>query len=434
MARAERSSKKKNKRLPPPSRESSLRRQVYRVLEAGHILNWKVLIFEASLITLILANVVAVTLDSVKSISDRYDAQFDLFETVSVVIFAIEYAVRLWVSIEDPRYAVKGPFWGRLRYAFSPVMLVDFLSFAPSLVGIFVPSAIDLRILRLFRLLRLMKIARYSPALSTLIEVIKSERRALFGTLLLIVCIMVISAYMMYVIEGSVQPDKFGSLPSSLYWAVTTLTTTGYGDITPVTALGRMIAGVTMMLGLAMFALPVGIVATNFVTEIHRRDFVVTWSMISHLPLFEGFSAAAISDVMNVLRSRMVREHAQLTLAGDEGDEMYFVISGNARAEYERDTIVLGSGDFFGETAVLSGEPYDCTVVAKSSLRVLTLSHSDFQELTRKHPKLKRRFEAVAHRKGQKLEARARRQEGRSTVDSDELEEDYSAVAPADID
>ena len=123
MARAERSSKKKNKRLPPPSRESSLRRQVYRVLEAGHILNWKVLIFEASLITLILANVVAVTLDSVKSISDRYDAQFDLFETVSVVIFAIEYAVRLWVSIEDPRYAVKGPFWGRLRYLASPEKL-----------------------------------------------------------------------------------------------------------------------------------------------------------------------------------------------------------------------------------------------------------------------------------------------------------------------
>src|SRR6185503_6195246 len=112
-------------------------------------------------------------------------------------------------------------------------------------------------------------------------------------------------------------------------------------------ALGRLIAGVTMMFGLALFALPVGIVATNFVTEIHRRDFVVTWSMISHLPLFEGFSAAAISDVMNVLRSRMVREHAQLTMAGAEGAEMFFIISGNARAEYERGTISLGPGDFF---------------------------------------------------------------------------------------
>ena len=317
MARPERSRKKSWR--PPPPTEDNFRRRLYRVLEAGHIFNWKILLFETALISLIIANVVAVTLDSVRSVADRYAAAFYWFETISVVIFAIEYSLRLWTAVEDPRYGVKGPVWGRIRYALSPVMLIDFLSFAPSFVGIFIPSALDLRVLRLFRLLRLMKIARYSPALSTLIEVVKAERRALLGTLLLIVCIMVISAYLIYIIEGPVQPDKFGSLPSALYWSVTTLTTTGYGDITPVTALGRLVAGITMMFGLALFALPVGIVATNFVTEIHRRDFVVTWSMISHLPLFEGFSAAAISDVMNVLRSRMVREHAQLTLAGGRG-------------------------------------------------------------------------------------------------------------------
>jgi voltage-gated potassium channel len=417
---------------PPPSEEKPFRRRVYRVLEAGHILNWKILIFETLLISLIVTNVIAVTLDSVKNIGDRYVTQFYWFETISVVIFAVEYCLRLWVSIEDPRYAVKGPVWGRLRYALTPVMLIDFLSFAPSFVGIFVPNALDLRILRLFRLLRLMKIARYSPALSTLIEVVKAERRALLGTLLLIVCIMVISAYLMYVIEGPVQPDKFGSLPTALYWSVTTLTTTGYGDITPVTALGRIIAGVTMMFGLALFALPVGIVATNFVTEIHRRDFVVTWSMISHLPLFEGFSAAAISDVMNVLRSRMVREHAQLTLSGADGAEMFFIISGAAKADYGRRSVVLGAGDFFGETAVLSAAPYDCTVVARSNMRVLTLSHSDFQELTRKHPKLKRRFESVSARKEQRLEARARRQmEGRESEPAEDI--DYRIEAPADL-
>jgi len=265
-----------------------------------------------------------------------------------------------------------------------------------------------------------------------LIEVIKAERRALLGTLLLIICITVISAYLMYVIEGSIQPDKFGSLPSSLYWAVTTLTTTGYGDITPVTALGRIVAGVTMMLGLAMFALPVGIVATNFVTEIHRRDFVVTWSMISHLPLFEDFSAAAISDVMNVLRSRMVREHAQLTVAGEEGDEMFFIISGSARAEYERRAINLGPRDFFGESAVLSGNPYDCTVVARSTMRLLTLSVADFQQLARKHPKLKKRFEQVSARKGHRLEARARRQDRAGEAEISEADE-LAIEEPADL-
>ena len=396
--------------------------------------SWTVLAFEAGLITLILANVFAVMLDSVKGIGDRYFAYFFWFESVSIIIFAVEYSLRLWVCIEDPRYGTRGAFWGRVRYALTPVMLIDFVSFAPGIVNIFIPAALDLRILRLFRLLRLMKIARYSPALSTLIEVIKAERRALLGTLLLIVCVMVISAYTMYVVEGPVQPVKFGSLPSALYWAVTTLSTTGYGDITPVTALGRLVAGVTMMLGLALFALPVGIVATNFVTEIHRRDFVVTWSMISHLPLFEGFSAAAVSDVMNVLRSRLVREHTQLTLAGAEGNEMFFIISGSARAEYDRGAILLGPGDFFGEPVVLSKAPYDCTVVARSSMRVLSLSASDFLQLTRKHQKLKRRFESVAARKGQKLEARARRQEGRnaSQQEADDIAE-LNLEAPADI-
>src|SRR3954451_7911854 len=403
MARQDRSRKKKQRIALPPPAHTTLRRQFYQVLEAGHLLNWRVLLFEAALITLIVANVLAVMLDSVKGIGDRYSTFFYWFETVSVVIFAVEYSLRLWVCIEDPRYGTHGAIWGRVRYALSPVMVIDFFSFAPSIINVFIPSALDLRILRLFRLLRLMKIARYSPALSTLIEVIKAERRALLGTLLLILSIMVLSAYTMYVVEGPIQPAKFGSLPSSLYWAVTTLTTTGYGDITPVTALGRIVAGVTRMIGLGPFALPVGIVATNFVTEIHRRDFVVTWSMISHLPLFEGFSAAAISDVMNVLRSRMVREHAQLTLSGADGAEMFFIISGAAKADYGRRSVVLGAGDFFGETAVLSAAPYDCTVVARSNMRVLTLSHSDFQELTRKHSKLKRRFETVSARKEHKL-------------------------------
>ncbi|MFL5240334.1 MAG: ion transporter [Rhizomicrobium sp.] len=434
MARQDRSRKKKQRVASPPPAHATLRRQFYQVLEAGHLLNWRVLLFEAALITLIVANVLAVMLDSVKGIGDRYFTFFYWFETVSVLIFAVEYSLRLWVAVEDPRYGTYGPIRGRIRYALSPVMVIDFFSFAPSIINVFIPSALDLRILRLFRLLRLMKIARYSPALSTLIEVIKAERRALLGTLLLILSIMVLSAYMMYVIEGPIQPKKFGSLPSSLYWAVTTLTTTGYGDITPVTALGRIVAGVTMMFGLALFALPVGIVATNFVTEIHRRDFVVTWSMISHLPLFEGFSAAAVSDVMNVLRSRMVREHAQLTMAGMEGTEMFFIISGSAKAEYERGAIQLGAGDFFGETALLTNTPYDCTVVARSTMRLLTLSGADFLQLTRKHPKLKRRFEAVVSRKGQKLEARARRQE-RNLEPDDELDlDDISAEAPADID
>jgi voltage-gated potassium channel len=430
MPSAERS-RKRHKRLPPQSRDT-LRKRLYRILEAGHIFNWKVLLFEILLIGFILANVVAVTLDSVKGIGTTYAREFYWFETISVLIFGIEYGLRLWVAMEDPRYGASGPLWGRVRYALSPVMLIDLMSFAPGIVNIFIPSALDLRVLRLFRLLRLMKIARYSPALSTLIEVIMAERRALFGTLLLLLCVMVISAETMYVIEGPTQPN-FDSLPKAMYWAITTLTTTGYGDVVPISPMGRLVAGITMIFGLALFALPVGIVATNFVTEIHRRDFVVTWSMIAHMPLFEGFTAAAISDVMNVLRSRMVREHAHLTMAGEQGTEMFFIISGTARAEYERRAVTLGPSDFFGEIALLANAPYDCTVVARSTMRILTLSSTDFLQLTRKHPKLKRRFEIVSARKGHRLEARTRRHEGRSSEVDAEAEATYADDVPADL-
>jgi CRP-like cAMP-binding protein len=130
----------------------------------------------------------------------------------------------------------------------------------------------------------------------------------------------------------------------------------------------------------------------------------------------------------------MVREHAQLTMAGMEGTEMFFIISGSARAEYDRGAIQLGPGDFFGETALLTSTPYDCTVVARSTMRLLTLSGSDFLQLTRKHPKLKRRFEAVVTRKSQKLEARVRRQEGRGTAEPEELDlGEIVEEAPADI-
>lgn len=430
MAKGGRGGNRKTRRAPPVP--DSLRHTVFRIIEAGHIADWRVLLFEGSLITLIIANVIAVTIESVPKVHADYLAFFFWFEAISVGIFAVEYGVRLWTSMEDPRYRRLGPVRGRLRYALSPAMLVDFLSFAPSIVGFFIP-AIDLRMLRLFRLLRLMKIARYSPAMATLIEVIAAERRALIGTLLLLLCCMVISAEMMYLVEGPVQAN-FDSLPKAMYWAITTLTTTGYGDITPVTGIGRMIAGITMIFGLALFALPVGIVATNFVTEIHRRDFVVTWSMIAHLPLFESFSAALVSDVMSVLRSRMIPEHSQVTVAGNPGGEMYFIVSGSARAEYERGVMPLGPGDFFGEEAFLSGEPYKATVVARSALRVLTLSHGDFVSLTRRYPKLKRRFEAAAARKEQKAQARARRQGADTETDEDSSAEYESSDDAIDND
>ena len=218
-------------------RTTSLRHRLYVVLEGGQASGIAGAIVDGVLIALILANVAAYTLQSVPAIEHAWLGDLVEFEIASVAIFTIEYALRLWSAPEDPLLAHYSTFKGRLRYAMRPLMIIDFLAIAPTYLAPFFPL-LDFRILRLVRLLRLLKIARYSPALSTLVQVVAEERRALFGTLLLMLCATVFAAATMHAAEGAVQPKIFGTIPNSMWWAVTTLTTVGYGDAVPITALG----------------------------------------------------------------------------------------------------------------------------------------------------------------------------------------------------
>src|SRR6185312_3262195 len=283
---------------------------------------------EVVLVFLILANVAAYTLESMPEIGERFATFFLCLERVSVIIFTIEYLTRIWTAPEDPS-AVRGRYVGRVAYALRPMMVIDLLSFAPAYVALFIPF-VDLRFLRLVRLLRLLKIARYSPALTTLGQVLREERRALYGTLLLLLCAMVFAAATMHVIEGG-DPNAnaaFKTMPGSMYWAITTLTTVGYGDVAPVTGLGRLVAGLTMIMGLGLFALPVAILSTGFVNSIHRRDFVVTFGMLSRVPLFKDLDAQIIGELMVMLHARVASPGNVISAAGSRADAMYFVISG----------------------------------------------------------------------------------------------------------
>jgi voltage-gated potassium channel len=375
------------------SRES-VRHSVHVVLEAGRSSGRAGLAFEVFLIALIIANAVAVSLDSVSTLEAAYGRYFQYFEDISVAIFTLEYILRVWTASEDPRFS-ENPVGDRLRYVIQPYMLIDFIAIAPAYVALFVPFA-DLRILRLFRLFRLLKIARYSPAVSTLIHVLSLERRALFGTLLLLVCIMCLCAEGMYIIEGQVQPHMFGNLPSCMYWAIITLTTVGYGDTYPITVAGRMLAGVTAVMGLGLFALPVGIIASAFVSEIHRRDFVVTSSMLSRIPLFSGLDIEIMSEVMVALRSHMVAPHVPIVVAGESATAMYFVVSGLAKEAGQGrgrgGNATLGPGDVIAADALLNGTPHELTVFAHTPMRLLALSSQDLMVLLRKHPRLRRRI------------------------------------------
>jgi voltage-gated potassium channel len=375
---------------------ASPRHRAYLILEGGRSGGFFGHVVEAILITLIVSNVLAYTLQSIPSVDAQFYTAFLWLERVSVAIFTIEYFLRLWTAPEDPT-TTRGRYLSRINFALRPMMIIDFLSIAPAYVALFVPF-VDLRFLRLIRLLRLLKIARYSPALSTLAQVLAEERRALYGTVLLLLCAMVFAAAAMHVAEGG-NPHAnpaFNTMPDSMYWAITTLTTVGYGDVTPTTELGRLIAGLTMIVGLGLFALPVGIVATGFVNSIHRRDFVVTFGMLSRVPLFRGIDAQIIGDMMVMLRARAVSAGTVISAAGARADAMYFVISGEVEANLQNRRIRFRSGDFFGELALLEETMRAATVVAIEPARVLTLAVDDFNHLLHKHPGLMRRIHRMA--------------------------------------
>ena len=273
------------------------------------------------------------------------------------------------------------------------MMAIDFLSFAPTYVNILLGGIIDLRVLRIFRLLRLLKIARYSQAMPALLGVLYAERRALFGAIILLLCVMCVSGEMMHLTEGTVQPRTLGTLPDAMYWAITTLTTVGYGDVVPVTPLGKVIAGVTMVIGLALFALPIGILATGFVNDLHRREFTITWSMLKRQPLFVGFEVDAIANILDAMRASIARDHTQLAIAGHAANTLYLIVSGRARAEDETGTWNLEPGDVVGEEAIGDSATYKRTVTTRTETRLMVLSGEDLRRLARKFPLLKRRLE-----------------------------------------
>ena len=376
-------------------RYTSFRRRVYLVLEGGPAHGRLGTMVETFLVVLIILNVVAFTLQSVPSIKQPYWFDLEVFEIFSVAVFTAEYIVRLWVSVEDPMLHEKGRWRGRFAAATKPLMLIDFFAIAPVYFTVFFPF-LDFRVLRMVRLLRLLKIARYSPALSTLGRVIVDERRALFGTLLLLACATMFAAAAMHAAEGAVQPARFGTIPGSMWWAITTLTTVGYGDEVPITLLGRVVAGCTMVVGLGILALPVGIVATGFMTTIHQRDFVITFGMLARVPLFKDFDARLLGEVMNVLRSQTVSRGTIISVKGAPAHAMYFIVSGEVEAELPHRKVTFGPGDFFGELALLHQTHRRATIVAISSCRLLALSAEDFTMLTRKHPVLRQHIETAA--------------------------------------
>jgi len=239
-------------------------------------------------------------------------------------------------------------------------------------------------------------LARYSPAMRSLLDALYSERRALFGCFVILLGATLLAASVMHVIEGHAQPDKFGTIPDAMWWAIVTLGTIGYGDVVPVTVLGRIVASVTIFVGLIMVALPIGIVATAFADEVHRRDFVVTWGMVARVPLFAELQATDIADIMRLLRAQQLEAGDVIAKRGEPAHSMYFVAAGEVEIELKHERVRLGAGHFFGEIAVLRRARRSATIIALTRTSLLVLDAHDLHVLMEREPRIAQHIHEVA--------------------------------------
>ncbi len=247
-----------------------LRKSLYRILETSSGKRRGVsLLFNLVLVTIITLNAIAIVLHTVPDYDRRFAKLFYDFELFSVVFFSIEYVLRVWVCVENEKY--QHPVWGRVRYMFSTSAIIDFLAIFPFYFSLFTTDLGIVRILRLFRIFRLFRVSRYSHAFRMIQTVVSDKKEELVLSTALVIFMLIIVSSVMYYVEHPAQPDSFSSIPATMWWGVTAMTTVGYGDIHPITPLGKFLGGITAIMGIGLFALPTGILVAGFNEHLRNR-------------------------------------------------------------------------------------------------------------------------------------------------------------------
>jgi len=344
---------------------------------------------------LILVAIILIVLEAILStVPDLAPSCGRIFKAVSFgafSVFTLEYAVRLWAS---PVGSHGSPFRAFWDYAFSFLGLVDFLVIFPYWLSFFfgVPHGW----IMMASFLSLIKLARFVPGLGIFISVFRNEGHSLLTALIVLVVLLILASGVIYALEYPYQPLVFSSVPHTLWWAIVTIASVGYGDMIPLTPIARLLSGFLMLLGIAVFAVPAGILATGFAKELRKRDFLVTWKTVSRLPLFSGLDANSISDISRLLTSQILPPDTVIVRKGDAAQAMFFILEGDVEVEISPKPVRLTAGQYFGEIALLKDTERTATVISITEVHLLVLGVKDFRRLIDENPQLKAAITRVA--------------------------------------
>ena len=250
---------------------SRVKQRVFQILEVARETDLPSRIFDVFIVSLISVNLLGVILETVKSFYNQHSSAFKYIEIFSVTVFTIEYILRVWTCTENEKF--RRPILGRVRFALTLLLMIDFIAILPFYLPMFIPLDLRfLRILRLVRIFRTFKMARYSESLRIMGNVFRAKKEDLLMTTFIIGILLVIASSFMYFVENKVQPTAFSNIPQAMWWGIATLTTVGYGDVYPITPIGKTLGAIVSLLGIGMFALPTGIISSGFAWEIQKKQ------------------------------------------------------------------------------------------------------------------------------------------------------------------
>ncbi len=322
----------------------------------------------------------------------------DLQKTASLWLEACLWCCLAYFAVECAMRARTAYHSGEIRdYVLSASGIVDIASVLA--VPIALICGVASQTSWLLASLWVLKLAQNSPGFAQLGRVFVLEARPLASVLALFLIVLFLASAAMYLLERDLQPASFGTLPAALWWAVVTLTTTGYGDEVPQSSLGHLLGAFVMICGIATFGLWTGILATGFAAESRRRNFLQTWDLVSKVPFFQSLDPSAITEITHMLRRLEVPERTAIIRRGKVGDCMYFIAAGEVQVDVKPSPVRLGAGAFFGELALLGDSVRTANVTTTMPSTLLILDLADFRTLTAHHPDLKRAIDAEGQRR-----------------------------------